>query len=100
MWAPLLLSLAITGADEAAVAEDLSPGVKIMAGDEAIDVEIGHAAPWYADLNGDGANDLLVGQFGGGKLRIYRNEGTNAAPQFSTFEFLQAGGAEASVPFG
>ena len=35
-----------------------------------------------ADFDGDGLKDLLVGQFGHGKLRIYRNSGTTTKTQF------------------
>src|SRR5688500_8748280 len=49
-------------------------------GDSPINVEIGHAAPAVLDVNRDGKKDLLVGQFGGGKLRIYTNQGTDAEP--------------------
>ena len=36
--------------------------------------------------------------FGGGKLRIYLNAGTQPAPRFDRFTLAQAGGKEASVP--
>ncbi|MCI0747754.1 MAG: hypothetical protein L0Y58_20295, partial [Verrucomicrobia subdivision 3 bacterium] len=50
-------------------ASELQPPFRVEAGGKPIDVEIGHAAPWVADFNGDGKFDLLVGQFGNGKLR-------------------------------
>ncbi len=74
--------------------------VKLECAGEAINVTTGHAAPHVTDWNSDGTPDLLVGQFGGGKLRIYRNEGTAAEPKFSAFTSLRAGGAEATVPSG
>ena len=80
--------------------QELKNGVKLKVGEEAIDVEIGHAAPFVGDFDGDGRNDLLVGQFGGGKLRIYRNVAKDGPPQFDNFEFLQADGKDATVPFG
>src|SRR5262245_21057149 len=79
---------------------DLRPPVKLEAGGKAIDSEMGHAAPWVADYDGDGQKDLLVGQFGGGKLRMYRNVGTNAQPSFQDSEWFQAGGSTGSVPAG
>lgn len=93
-----LLGAGING-PEAAVA-DLAPAVKIEAAGEPIDVEVGHAAPFYADIDGDGLKDLLVGQFGGGELRIYKNIGARDEPQFDNYSIFEADGKEASVPYG
>mgnify|MGYP003868443381 CR=1 FL=1 len=84
----------------AAHAAELAPPFRVEAAGQPIDVEIGHAAPLVADFDGDGVRDLLVGQFGSGKLRIYRNTGTDAAPRFGAFAWFQAGGAEGKVPAG
>jgi hypothetical protein len=73
---------------------------RVEAAGKPIDVDIGHAAPLVVDFDGDGVKDLLVGQFGEGKLRIYRNEGTAAAPKFGAFAWFKAGGAEGKVPAG
>ena len=78
----------------------LGEPTRLMDGGEAINVDIGHAAPWVYDFDGDGKRDLLVGQFGDGKLRIYTNKGTNEAPKYDGFTWLQAGGADATVPTG
>jgi hypothetical protein len=78
----------------------LAKPVQIQAGGKPISVEVGHAAPCVADIHGDGKPVLLVGQFGGGKLRVYPNKGTRAEPRFDAFTYLQAGGKEASVPSG
>lgn len=83
-----------------AVPSELAPPVRILAGDKPIDVDVGHAAPCLADLTGDGKPCLLVGQFAGGKLRIYANAGSKERPRFDKFEWLHAGGAAASVPAG
>ena len=72
----------------------------IQAGDKPIDVDIGHAAPFMVDLDGDGLKDLLVGQFGEGKLRIYRNVGTKESPKFDSFTWFQDGTKEGRVPTG
>ncbi len=77
---------------------ELEPPFKVMAGGEAIDVDVGHAAPYYTDFDGDGLKDLLVGQFGDGKLRIYANSGTRTEPRFGDFYYFQAAGADGTVP--
>ena len=90
----------LTPGTSAAAPPDLAAPIRVSAGGQPIDVEVGHAAPWVADFDGDGVRDLLVGQFGNGKLRLYRNRGTEKAPEFSTFAWFQAGGADARVPSG
>jgi hypothetical protein len=100
MAASLLLTGLIALVGSPAAVPELQSGVKIEADGQPIDVEIGHAAPCYADFDGDGVKDLLVGQFGGGKLRIYKNSGSNSQPKFTDFKYFQAGGAEATVPYG
>ena len=81
-------------------APELDEPFRIMVGDEPISVDRGYAAPCYADFDGDGTRDLLVGQFEDGKLRIYLNSGTDTRPEFSDFFYFQAGGADATVPVG
>ncbi len=73
---------------------------RVEADGKPIDVTTGHAAPLWRDMDGDGLADLLVGQFGEGKLRIYRNSGTKTAPRFQGFTFAQAGGVDVTVPTG
>jgi hypothetical protein len=88
--------LAVAGPD----VNDLSPPVQIQAAGQPINVDMGHAAPFLADLNGDGQLTLLVGQFGEGKLRMYPNVGTRSEPRFDTFEWFKVDGKMARVPFG
>jgi hypothetical protein len=57
----------------------------------------GHSGPWVEDVDGDGARDLIVGDFSG-LFRLYRNEGTNPAPRYAAAVNLQAGGSDAKVP--
>ena len=82
------------------LASELLPPFRVEANGGPIDVEIGHSAPWVTDLNGDGKFDLLVGQFGEGKLRIYANKGTATEPKFEAFAWFQGGSADAKVPAG
>lgn len=79
---------------------DLLPPVRIEAAGKPIDTDIGHAAPFVADWDGDGARDLLVGQFGDGILWIFRNEGTNAAPKLAAGVKFKDGAEDGRVPTG
>src|SRR5262249_51790432 len=60
----------------------------------------GHAAPAVGDFYGDGKPALLVGQFSGGKLRVYRNTGTAGAPKFGDFEWFKASDALGTIQPG
>ncbi len=70
---------------------------RIRAGEEFINVDAYHAAPCYEDIDGDGLKELLVGQYLEGKIRVYRNHGTNSAPEFRDFSWLEAGGQVVAV---
>ena len=99
----VLAGAAILGAASAYAAASgptLAEPVQIMAGSKPISVDVGHAAPCLADIDGDGQPELLVGQFGEGKLRIYKNEGTRTEPRFGSFTWFQAGGTTGKVPSG
>lgn len=74
--------------------------VRLEVGGQPIDVDIGHAAPCVVDWDRDGDRDLLVGQFGEGKLRIYTNVGTDRAPRYEGPSWFEAGGVLATVPAG
>ena len=69
----------------------------VMAGDEAITTNTGHAAPFATDLDGDGIWDLAVGEFGGGGCRIYKNHGTATEPKFASFTMLLSDGKPAAM---
>ena len=73
----------------------LSAPVRLVAGGKPIAVD--HAAPCVLDFDGDGRKDLLVGEFDGGKCRVYLNSGRNDAPEFGEFELLKAGGRPATM---
>ena len=91
-----LMGLLGAGADNG-----LAEPVALEAAGRAIDMEHeGHAHPCVADLDDDGRKDLLVGEFYDGRLRIYRNLGTNAEPEFDGYEWFKAGANLGRIPSG
>lgn len=78
---------------------ELAKPVRLMAGDAPIDVG-GFSAPAFADLDGDGRKDLLVGQLDFGRAKIYRNVGTQRQPSFGAHRWLMSNDQVASVPTG
>jgi hypothetical protein len=95
--AALALSLL---AAQAALAQELGKPVRLEADGKPIDTDIGHATPALYDFDGDGKRDLLVGQFGDGKMKIFKNIGTHKEPKFAAEEWLKAGGAVVTTPTG
>ncbi|HEY3320028.1 MAG TPA: hypothetical protein VGP72_06160 [Planctomycetota bacterium] len=81
-------------------AAEFQPGVKVEAGGKPIDMEIGHLVPVVVDWNGDGKKDLIVGRFSGGEIRLYLNQGTDAAPVFGDFTLMEAGGKPIKLDAG
>ena len=67
---------------------------------QAITVSGGHADPCVMDWDYDGLKDLLVGEFTYGRIRFYKNVGSNNAPVFTTWSYLQADGSTIQLPYG
>lgn len=87
--------LPFCGATLGAAAEFERP-VRLKAGGDAVRVESpGYAAPCWADIDGDGKKDLLVGQFNQGKIRVFKNLGEG---ELAEGVWLQAEGQVAEVP--
>ena len=75
---------------------EFQPPVRLMADGVPVRVENpGWACPCWADMDGDGKNDLLVGQFNGGKIRVYKNLGDG---KLAAGDWLKADGAVAEIP--
>ena len=77
------------------------PPTPIQAGGVNINVGYGgNASPFMIDWDGDGKQDLLLGQFDQGRIRFYSNTGTHFNPTFASFVYLQAGGSYISLSSG
>jgi len=93
---PLLSAIVLLFVAHAARAAEFANPVRLEADGAAIRVEApGYAAPCWADIDGDGKKDLLVGQFNGGKIRVFKNLGDG---KLSAGEWLMVGGTAAQVP--
>ena len=69
--------------------------------DASVPIDVGYyGAPEMYDWNGDGAKDLVLGQFTSGKIRLYQNQGPDTAPDFSGFTYFQSGGVDITLPYG
>jgi hypothetical protein len=90
----------LISAQTAGLSPELEPPVRLEAAGKPIDTDIGHAAPFVCDFDGDGVRDLLVGQFGKGNLWIYRNEGTNSQPKLAAGVKFKDGKEDGCVPSG
>jgi len=98
-----VLVLILTGLvpmENIGLAPDLEQPVRLEAAGKPIDTEIGHAAPFVCDFDGDKVKDLLVGQFGQGILWVYRNEGTNTKPKLAAGVKFKQGTEDGRVPYG
>jgi FG-GAP-like repeat len=92
----LLSTLVFIGTSALCGSADFQSPVRLTVGETAIRVESpGYAAPCWADMDGDGKKDLIVGQFNQGKIRIFKNLG---AGKFGAGDWLEAGGKVAEVP--
>ena len=96
----VLASTVLIPTETAAPAPDLAPPVRLEAAGKPIDTDMGYAAPFVCDFDGDGLKDLLVGQFGEGILWIYRNEGTNSEPKLAAGVKFKDGKEDGRVPSG
>jgi hypothetical protein len=86
----------LLGGATAGSAYEFEPPVRLESAGKAVRVESpGYAAPCWADLDGDGKQDLLVGQFRDGRIQVYRNEGDGLRAAGS---WLEAEGNVAHIP--
>ena len=79
-----------------------------MADSSVLKINTGSCGVTFYDMNGDGKDDLIVGEFGEvlcprqapdvkkpfvqGRCRVYLNEGTKEKPVYKNFTWLQMNG--------
>lgn len=91
----LSTALIVAGGLAASQAVEFEAPVMLHAAGEPIGVDSpGWAAPCWADIDGDGKAELLVGQFAGGKIKVYEHQG---GLEFARGEWLQADGKAALI---
>jgi hypothetical protein len=90
------LCIAVLGGAEKGRDAEFAPPVRMKAGGDTVRVEVpGYASPCWADVDGDGKMDLLVGQFNKGKIQVFKGLGGGKLARGS---WLQAEGKVAEVP--
>jgi hypothetical protein len=79
---------------------EFEPPVRVKAGDQFVAVEApGYACPTMADVDGDGKDDLVVGQFNQGHMQFCKNVAeTGKAPKFAAAKWITSGNSRAVVP--
>ena len=96
MTLTLLSTLLVGGGLAFGGPAEFRPPVRLKADGLPVRVESpGYAAPCWADIDGDGKKDLLVGQFSKGKIHVYKNLGDG---KLAAGDWLKAEGAVAEVP--
>jgi hypothetical protein len=69
--------------------------------DAGVPIDVGYyGAPVMSDWDGDGAKDMVLGQFTSGYIRLYHNIGPDTAPEFNGFEYFYASGSQITLPSG
>ena len=72
-------------------------GTTLTVGAAKEDISVGYrAVPTIVDWNSDGKKDLVVGAYDG-RIHLFINEGTNAAPMFLAHTYAQDGGVDLDV---
>ncbi|MEM7782782.1 MAG: hypothetical protein AAF939_18905 [Planctomycetota bacterium] len=83
------------------LANDLEAPLRLKADGEPIDIGLlsssAHAGPCIADVDGDGVEDLFVGDFPG-YFWFFKNEGSNQQPQYVSKGKFQVEGEAAKTP--
>lgn len=91
-----LTSHSLTQAQEKPTFEE---PVRLKADGKIISIPYGYSFPTSVDLDLDGLNDLLVGEYyKRGEIYFYKNIGTKKAPKYSKAKNLMIGQKVLTVP--
>ncbi|QDT22073.1 FG-GAP repeat domain-containing protein [Gimesia chilikensis] len=96
---PLVVLILTVSAGHFCKAEDIfEKPVRLKADGKFIDTgkNWGHSSPCIEDLDGDGLDDLILGDFGG-HFQFYKNVGSDTKPVFQDSGKIKAGGKTAKV---
>ena len=95
----LLTTLLVCVAASTAAIPRFAARELVESGGQPIDVGA-YGSPLMFDWDRDGRKDVLMGTFVPGNIKFYRNVGTDSAPVFDGFEFLEADGRTIELPSG
>ena len=91
----LLAALGVVACAAPCWAAEFESPVRLKAGEKYIRTESpGYACPTWADVDGDGKKELVVGQFAKGKMKVYKHLG---GMKFDEGKWLEADGKVAEV---
>jgi hypothetical protein len=99
LMAAILLMVSCRGAALAGDSAFFEKPVRLEADGKIIDTgdNSGHSGPTWADVDGDGVPDLVIGDFSG-QFRVCRNFTRIGVPRLGPMTYLMAGGVRAKVP--
>ncbi len=92
----IILILAITIAGSAMFAQTLGKLTLIESNGKPIDYKPPYVGPTIYDLDNDGLDDLITGDYYG-NFKFYKNVGTKSNPKYNGFEFIMAEGEKAVI---
>ncbi len=97
LLSPLLFLTTGTPADSQEARYFKEP-YRLKAGSEFVEVSVGYACPTLFDIDQNGTDDLVVGEYDQGQVRLFFNQGIDGEPVLAPYEYLMIGSERFSVP--